>query len=67
MARIEITDYDESQHGNPMRWVDDAQRERFQKAPSLTPYKVCFVTVKRFSFEFHSLAQIRVCLDCQSA
>jgi len=66
MSRIEIIDYDRFRHGNPMRWVDDAQRECYYRAPTLMPYKVCMVSVKRFTFEFHSLAQVQVCLDYYS-
>ena len=57
MARIQIEDYDVSQHSNPMQWFDDTQRKRHQKAPSLIPYKVCLVTVKGFTFIFHSVEQ----------
>lgn len=66
MSRVEIVDYDRFRHNNPMIWVDDTQRQRYWKTPTLVPYKVCLVTVKRFTFEFHSVAQIRVCLDYYS-
>ncbi len=46
-----------------MASVDDTQRGRHERAPNLVPYWVCSVTVKGFTFVFHSLEQIRVCLD----
>lgn len=46
-----------------MRWIDDTQREHHDRAPNLIPYSVCLVTVKGFTFIFHSVEQIRVCLD----
>jgi hypothetical protein len=46
-----------------MRWIDDTQRERHERAPNLIPYSVCLVTVKGFTFIFHSVEQIRICLD----
>ena len=66
MARISIEEYDRRRHGNPMWYIDDAQRDRHERAPTLFPYKVCLVTVCRFTFVFHSLTQLRLCLDYYS-
>ena len=63
MPRIVIEQYDKGRHANPMGWVDDKQRERHDRAPNLIPYSVCLVTVKGFTFVFHSVEQVRVCLD----
>lgn len=63
MSRIEFVEYDPQQHRNPMQWFDDTQRERHLRAPKLIPYTVCLVSVKRFTFIFHSVAQIRLCID----
>lgn len=63
MATVETQDFDEARHPNPMQWFDDTQRERYRRAPTLAPYKVCLVTVKGFTFIFHSVEQIRLCLD----
>jgi hypothetical protein len=63
MARITIEDYDSTRHMNSMWYIDDAQRERYFRAPTLTPYKVCLVDVCGFTFVFHSLLQLRVCLE----
>ena len=45
-----------------MWYIDDAQRERYNKSPTLTDYKVCLVTVCSFTFIFHSTEQIEMCL-----
>ena len=66
MPRIQIEDYDSAHHANPMQWFDDTQRKRHQKAPTLVRYPVCLVTVKGFTFVFHSVEQIRLCLDYYS-
>jgi hypothetical protein len=66
MAHITIEDYDATRHGNPMWYVDDAQRERHQRAPTIIPCKVCLVNVCGFTFVFHSLPQLRLCLDYYS-
>jgi hypothetical protein len=66
MARITIEDFDAMRHGNPMWYIDDAQRERHQRAPTIVPYKVCVVNVCGFAFVFHSLSQLRLCLEYYS-
>jgi hypothetical protein len=63
MARITIEEYDPMRHGNPMWYIDDAQRERHQRSPTLISYKVCLVSVCGFTFIFHSLLQLRLCLE----
>jgi hypothetical protein len=63
MARITIEDFDARRHSNPMANIDDVQRERHQRARPMASYKVCLVNVCGFTFEFHSLSQIRLCLE----
>jgi hypothetical protein len=65
MARIIIEDYKPNLNGhrNPMGYVDNAQRGRYSRAPSLMPYKVCLVNVCDFTFEFHSVPQLKLCLE----
>ena len=66
MARISIEDFDSMRHRNPMCYIDDAQRERHERAPTIVPYKVCLVSVFGFTFVFHSLTQLRLCLEYYS-
>jgi hypothetical protein len=66
MARITIEDYDWQRHRNLMSYIDDAQYKPHRRAPTLIPYKVCLVIVCGFTFVFHSLAQLRLCLDYYS-
>jgi hypothetical protein len=61
MARITIEDFDATRHLNPMLYIDDAQRDRYYRAPTIAPYKVCLVNVCGFTFIFHSLLQLRLC------
>jgi hypothetical protein len=63
MPQICIEPFDPERHPNPMAAVDDTRRGRHERAPNQVPYWVCSVTVKGFTFVFHSLEQIRVCLD----
>ncbi len=63
MPQIKIEPYDQLKHPNPMWYVDDAQAKQHWKAPSLSDYKVCLVTVCSFTFIFHSVAQLTLCLD----
>jgi hypothetical protein len=62
MPQIKIEPFDPMRHGNPMWYIDDAQRKRYWKSPTLTDYKVCLVTVCSFTFIFHSTEQIEMCL-----
>jgi hypothetical protein len=63
MPQIKIEPYDSAKHRNPMWYIDDAQQKRHRKAPSLSDYKVCLVTVCSFTFIFHSTEQLALCLD----
>ncbi len=63
MSRVKIEDYEPQRHPNPMQWFDDTQRKQYREAPTLVPFKVCLVTVGRFTFIFHSAEQIQLCLD----
>ncbi len=63
MPQIKIEPYDKLKHPNPMRYIDDAQGKRHRKVPSLSDYKVCLVTVCSFTFIFHSIEQLALCLD----
>ena len=65
MPQIKIEPYDQLKHPDPMYYSSDAsvQRKQHWKAPSLSDYKVCLVTVCDFTFIFHSTAQLALCLD----
>jgi hypothetical protein len=63
MPQIKIEPYDQQKHPNPMWYIDDAQSKQHWKAPSLSDYKVCLVTVCSFTFIFHSIEQVALCLD----
>lgn len=67
MAKITVEDYDPWRHHNHMWSIDDAQRERHLRAPTIIPYKVCLVTVCGFTFIFHSVCQLRSCHEYFSA
>ena|ERR1022692_1942225 len=67
MPQIKIEPFDPMRHGNPMWYIDDAQRRRYSKSPTLTDYKVCLVTVCNFTFIFHSTEQITMYLDYYGA
>ena len=66
MARITIEDCDWQRHRNPMSYIDNAQCEKHRRTPTLIPYKVCLVSVCGFTFIFHILTQLRLCLDFNS-
>ena len=65
MAKIWSEPYDSARHGNPMGWAagELAGQSRHWRAPTLIPHRVTFVRVVGFTFEFHSLEQIRLCLE----
>ena len=46
-----------------MWYIDNAQRQRHDRAPTIVRYKVCVVNVCGFTFGFHSLPQLRLCLE----
>ena len=66
MARVTIEDFDSRRHGNPMRNIDDLQHQRHNRAPTIVRCKVCLVDVCGFTFIFHSISQLQVCLDYYS-
>ena len=49
-----------------MRSINDEQFIQYKKTKGLVPYKVCIVEVCGFSFQFHSLIQLELCLDYYS-
>jgi hypothetical protein len=63
MARIKIEPYDPTKHSNPMWYIDDVQKQRHTKAPTLAGYQVCLVNVCGFRFIFHSAEQLALCLN----
>jgi hypothetical protein len=63
MSQIKIETYNQAKHPNPMWYVDDARRQQHWQVPSLSDYKVCLVTVCSFTFIFHSIEQLALCLD----
>ncbi|HQY06160.1 MAG TPA: hypothetical protein PLQ52_08860 [Lacunisphaera sp.] len=62
MARIWTEDYDPSRHRDKMAGVAGVPTDEYWKAPTLQKYPVYFVKVGRFTFEFHSIEQLRACL-----
>jgi hypothetical protein len=61
MSKHWVENYDWTKHQNRMYGPGlDVDRSRDQK---LDPYRVYFVEVCSFTFEFHSLDQLRSCLD----
>jgi len=66
MAKIWSEKYDPKRHRDKMR---DASRipgvptEQYWRAPTLQRYLVYFVRVCGFTFEFHSIEQLEVCLE----
>lgn len=65
MARIWSEPYDSARHGNPMGCEvgEPEGLARHQHAPTLERHDVIFVRVAGFTFVFHSLRQLRACLD----
>ena len=65
MATIWSEPFDYARHFNPMNngWgaPQPEQLAHHMRAPTLEPYHVAFVRVAGFTFEFHSVAQLRVC------
>ena len=66
MSSIRIQDFDPEDHPNPMRYVDDAQRIRYERSGGLAPYKVCAIDVCGFRFFFHSVMQLELCIEYYS-
>ena len=63
--------FDSTRHRNPMNFGWGApqpeQKKRHLRAPTLEPHNVVFVRVAGFTFEFHSVEQIRACLEYYEA
>lgn len=66
MAKIEVCDFESDKYVNHMWYIDDAQRVVYEKAQKLIPYKVCLVTVCNFTFTFHSVMQLDLCIEYYS-
>jgi len=62
MARIWSEDFDPARHRDKMAGIAGVPTDEFWKAPTLQRYPVYFVKVGRFTFEFHSIQQLRACL-----
>jgi hypothetical protein len=66
MAQIWTETYDPKKHSDKMR---DSSRtpgvpdEQYRHAPTLQRYSIYFVRVCGFTFEFHNLEQLKVCLE----
>jgi hypothetical protein len=60
MARIWSELYNPSRHRNRMRGIEGVSPVKF-KAPTLVECDIYFVRVCSFTFEFHSVEQIRLC------
>lgn len=64
MAKIWTETYDSLKHRNPMGSAVGEPPSLVQRgrAPTLQPYRVLFVRVATFTFEFHSREQVEACL-----
>ena len=65
MAQIWSETYDPKRHRNKMfdcSRLPAVPTEQYWRAPTLQRYPVYFVRVCGFTFEFHSMEQIEVCL-----
>jgi hypothetical protein len=62
MARIWSEPYNET-HRTRMAWEfgESEGAARHHRAPTLEPHHVLFVRVAGFTFEFHSVEQLRAC------
>ena len=60
MTKIWSEPYDHLRHHNPMGG-ETPGKDRYWKAPTLEPYHVAFVRVCGFTFEFHTVEQLRAC------
>lgn len=66
MAKITIEKFDSESHPNHMWYIDDSQAETYHKTKGLVPYYVCQVKVCGFTFIFHSVMQLELCLEYYS-
>ena len=66
MAQIWTEIFDPKRHSDKMRdasLVPGVPREQYNLAPTLQRYPVYFVRVCGFTFEFHDLTQLEICLE----
>jgi hypothetical protein len=64
MAKIWTEPFDSSRHQNKMSDGPPAEGVDFYwRAKTLEPHDVMFVRVAGFTFEFHSIEQIKACLE----
>ena len=67
MSKIWSEPYDSMRHRNPMGWEiggEPAPSKRdLRRARTLDQYPVLFVRVCSFTFEFHTVEQLRACRD----
>jgi hypothetical protein len=66
MAQIWSETYDPKKHSDKMRdftRISGVPAEQYMRAPTLQRYPVYFVRVCGFTFEFHSLEQLKACLE----
>jgi hypothetical protein len=66
MAQAWTEIYDPKRHQDKMfdaSKILGVPREKYWRAPTLQKYPVYFVKVCNFTFEFHSIEQLKVCLD----
>jgi hypothetical protein len=65
MAQIWTETYDPKRHSDKMRDFTHLPGvpEQYSRAPTLQRYPVYFVRVCGFTFEFHSIRQLKVCLE----
>lgn len=66
MAQIWIETFDPKRHSDKMRDVSHlpgVPGVEYRSAPTLQRYPVYFVRACGFTFEFHSLKQLEVCLE----
>jgi len=66
MAKIWTEIFDPKRHSDKMHDVSHlpgVPREQYWRAPTLQRYPVYFVRVSGFTFEFHSIKQLEVCLE----
>ena len=66
MAQIWSETFDPKRHRDKMRdftRIPGVPTEQYRRAPTLQRYSVYFVRVCGFTFEFHSIEQLQVCLE----
>jgi hypothetical protein len=66
MAQIWTETFDPKRHSDKMHdftRLPGVPTEQYRRAPTLQRYPVYFVRVCGFTFEFHSIQQLKVCLE----